>query len=508
MSNETRKKFDLAKLFPFAAAALAALAAAVMVVVGAESNVILLAAAAVLLFAAGAAVWMLLELPVLPFVRLAFVLSFFVKLDLSLLKVDETEDPSGLNFSLTVACAVILLAHDWYYEENAESKVFPFAFVLLLSGLLICAVLSVVYSDYELLGVLSLWSLAGSVLIACALASHYAQRERLIELVLMLTAGLIFNGAVSSSQFVIGFPLNLPTFGTGTENELAGTQAVVFSRSQGFLRTPTEMGWVISVLMSFVVAPLICRVKDFGIWTKLCFATAGLASAAAIILSLARGSWGGLVLAMVILLIGGFWRLTPAERSKYLFTMFGASLLAVLMLAPFSSKIYDRLTGDDEDSAATRIPLLQVAGNIISHNRTVGIGLSSYRSQMTKYDNTGVFISQVFPAPVHNVFAHVTAEIGIPGGVFFALLILWAMWTNWRTMRAASNFDALRFALALALFAGLAAWIASAMKEPAALGSVRPAMRTLFFMFGATLAVSRLQSAQTNWIYGTVITER
>ena len=64
------------------------------------------------------------ELPVIIAVRYAFVASFFFKGDLSLFKINEMEDPSGLNLSLTLFTAVILVVYDHFYEDTSE-RVFP-----------------------------------------------------------------------------------------------------------------------------------------------------------------------------------------------------------------------------------------------------------------------------------------------------------------------------------------------------------------------------------------------
>jgi len=79
---------------------------------------------------------------------------------------------------------------------------------------------------------------------------------------------------------------------------------------------------------------------------------------------------------------------------------------------PFSGRIYERLTGDDEGSALMirQMPLMENAARMIPNNALVGVGLNGYRANMTKCDETGIFVSQVFQ--IFRVFAHVTAEIG------------------------------------------------------------------------------------------------
>ena len=276
---------DSSKIIAAGAVVLAMATGAGVITVGANSSSQTIAVAAGLSMLIGAVVWTLLDLPVLVFVRLAFIASFFIKLEISLFKIDEVEDPSGFNISLAVICGAILLAHDFITRETDEKRRFPLIFAFLIAALFFCAALSVFYSGVGMLGYFSLWTLAGSILIVCALASHFSRRERIKELILGIAAGLTFTGAIAVSQFVLDFPANLSVFGTGTEDELIGTQAQILSHVQAFLRTPTEMGWVISALLLLVIAPRICRVREFGVYRKTVFAVAAFSGTSAVILS-------------------------------------------------------------------------------------------------------------------------------------------------------------------------------------------------------------------------------
>ncbi|MDQ4123382.1 MAG: O-antigen ligase family protein [Acidobacteriota bacterium] len=456
---------------------------------GAGAKTLLIGAA---VFAAIAVVvCFVLELPIIAFVRLAFIASFFFKGELNFYKIDEIEDPSGFNLSLTLLTGLILLIYDQFDDrEDFREKLFPTAFSILLAALLICAVASVIYGGSTLLGWFSIWSFLTSVLIAAVVASHFSERERLIQLIIGTATGLLFTGAIALSQYTVDFPMNLSFFGTGTEDELLGTQSIAMSRVPAFLRTPTEMAWVVSTLIPIVIAPVICRVKDLSSRNRNTLLIAALAGVVAVILSLARGSWISLLVALMILVMFGWRRLSVNEKRRYFVSVFGVFIFASLLLAPFAGRIYERLTEDDQGSALIRVPLMETAARMIEDNPLVGVGLNGYRSNMTRYDETDIFVSQVFPNPVHNVFAHITAEIGIPGGIVFCLLILVSLIECLKTMTAR---DRLLFAVALGATAGMIAFVISAIKEPGSLGSVRPPMRTCFFLFGIILAASRLR---------------
>ena len=453
-----------------------------------SSSGVLIAGAAVAALLTAAAAWAV-DIPLISFVRIGFIGSFFIKSDVSLFKVDEMEDPSGLAISVTLILGVVLLVYDRLNDESDE-RVFPPVFTFLLIALLVLSAASVLYAGPVLLGTYSLLSLFTSVLIAYVTASHFGRSDRIVFLITCLAVGVFCTGLVALSQYTIQWPLNLSYFGTGTEEEQLGTQSQELGRVPAFLRTPNGMAWVMSTLVPIVLAPVVCRVRSFSIRQKGFLTVAGLLGIIAVILSLARGSWIGLVAAMALLAAFGWIRLSRQERPGYFLSTAAMAVLVCVLLSPFAPRIYERLTEDDQGAAAVRIPLMDNALKMIGANPLVGIGLNNYRYSMTKYDETGIFVSQVFPNPVHNVFAHVTAEIGIPGGIIFCLLLLWAFWECVKSMTAK---DRLLFALGLGAAVSLIAFAISGLKEPASLGSVRPPMRTCFLLLGTIMAFSRVR---------------
>lgn len=456
---------------------------------GSDSQTLVLGLA--VLVAIGGIAGAALKLPLITLVRWTFIASFFFKGEANFYKINEIEDPSGFNLSLTLLTALILLIYDRFAEErNVFEKVFPTAFSFLTLGLFICAAISVFYGGSSNLGWFSLWSLAASVMVAFVIASHFSRRDRLVQLVIGIAVGLLFTGMVALSQYAFDFPTDAAFFGTGTEDEMLGTQSIALSRVPAFLRTPTEMAWVVSTWLPLVIAPVICRVRSVVARQNLILLTGAFSGIVAVILSLARGSWISLLAAMATVILFGWLRLSTAERKNYLVSVAGVLILSGLLLSPFAVRIYDRLTVDDQGSALIRVPLMETAVRMIKDNPLVGVGLNEYRTAMPKYDETDIFVSQIFPNPVHNVFAHITAEIGIPGGLIFCLLIVAALNECRRSMTAP---DRLLSALALGAAAGIVAFVISAMKEPGSLGSTRPPIRTCFFLFGTILAVSRIR---------------
>ena len=458
---------------------------------GGGATVNTLAIGGTILFALGAFVCWALELPVIGVVRYVFIASFFFKGDLTIFKVDEVEDPSGLNLSITLLLGLVLVAYD-YFTDDEQERVFPVPFSILLAALFVCAAVSVVVSGSPSLGGFSLLSLCTSILITYATASHFARQDRMVQLILGLGLGVLFTGIVAYTQNAFDWPTNLPYLGTGTEAEQLGTQSIELSRVPAFLRTPNGMAWVISCFVPVVLAPVICRIERFTFVQRVFLLAAGFAGVVAVILSLARGSWIGLAAALVLVVMLGWYRLSQDERRTYFLSGSAALILTCALLTPFWPRIYDRLTDDDRGAASIRIPMMENALRMIEANPLTGVGVNGYRTEMTRYDETGIFVSQVFPNPVHNVFAHVTVEIGIPGGIIFCLLLIYAFF---ECLKAMAQHDRLMFGLGLGLAVALIAFAISGFKEPASLGSVRAPMRTFFLLIGIVMALGRMRRA-------------
>ncbi len=433
-----------------------------------------------------------LDIPLISLVRAGFILSFFFKLDMNLLKVDEIEDPSGLNISITLVFALILLFYDKVTDDDRE-RVFTSPLWYILVALFVTATASVALAGAPALGVFSLFSLASSILIAYAAASHFGRKDRIHLLITLLGLGVFFTGVVALVQFATQWPLELPALGTGTEDEHLGTQTQSLGRVPALLRTPTEMAWVISSLVPLVAAPILFRVKTLTAVDKIFLVAAALSATVAVILSLARGSWIGLVTAAVLLTVFAWFRLSKDEKRSYILSLATAGVLIGIVLLPFSGRIYERLTEDDQGAAAIRIPLMQNALLMIEDNAVVGVGLSGYRSTMMRYDETGMFVSTVFGNPVHNIFAHITAETGIFGGILFSILLLYGII---EAIRAARSGDRLIAALSVGAAICIIAFIISGVKEPGSLGSARPPMRTCFLLIGVIMALSRIMRLQ------------
>jgi putative inorganic carbon (hco3(-)) transporter len=161
-------------------------------------------------------------------------------------------------------------------------------------------------------------------------------------------------------------------------------------------------------------------------------------------------------------------------------------VLSALLCLPFATPIYLRLTEDDHGSVQVRVPLMQVAQNMIADNPWLGVGPANYEAEMRRYDETREKITDGFDWPVHNIFLHMTAEAGIPATLCFLTLIIIALRRGWRAL---SSHDPFWRVLGAGLIAGSLAYLWVGLKEPGSFGA--PQLRLAFFTCGMLLALDR-----------------
>jgi O-antigen ligase len=133
-----------------------------------------------------------------------------------------------------------------------------------------------------------------------------------------------------------------------------------------------------------------------------------------------RAGWLSLATTIIF---AGFLIFCKIREKKALFNIFFTVVLILILIFPLYprlySKIYDRFTGFDRGSAKSRFTQFEVAFNIIQTNPILGIGINNYSESMGKYDDTEEGLATITEYPVHNIFLHIAAEIGIIGLMIF-----------------------------------------------------------------------------------------
>lgn len=243
--------------------------------------------------------------------------------------------------------------------------------------------------------------------LANAMRTHEEYRLGILAI-----AGMVaFSGLVGVLQFLKGGPLGLYALGELDFLTIHHGQA----RIAGLLGHPNGYGQLMSAFLPVLLVSVLVF-DELGKKLRLiCLGALGI-GLLALILSFSRGAWIGLVLSMMYVMAA--FPLSPRFRqhARGLFKrMVVLGLLGLLAISPLAPKIIKRFTGDDGDSAYSRIPLALMAMRVIKDNPITGVGLGNYKYAVDSYKpNKDYYTKDGVPFAVHNMTLYITAELGLP----------------------------------------------------------------------------------------------
>ena len=173
----------------------------------------------------------------------------------------------------------------------------------------------------------------------------------------------------------------------------------------------------LTLVLSVLLASLISKGKLFLKVIYLILFTSGIPL---IIFTISRGGWSGFIIGLSLFLVLKL----ILSKNKLLNVVKILALVSITVIFIFSFReiIFNRIYGDDSGSAESRIPMMEIGYEVIKPNPILGVGINNYTVVMEKYDPTG--LTYLYKHPVHNIYLHLAAEIGIPGLIAFLWFII------------------------------------------------------------------------------------
>lgn len=289
-------------------------------------------------------------------------------------------------------------------------------------------------------------------------------------------AVLLAQGIIVAEQLFIGVIFTAELLGRQIELRSASGLDTLL-RVSGTLGHPNAMAMYLDLLIPWVAFQLATENK---IKRKIFLAAALILGGFAVISSGSRSGWLGLVVGSGISMILWYRK----QRKNPIMAMISIAVAGAIVFTTlfFTSHTFrSRLTEDDRGAAEVRIPLMQVAKEMIATNPINGVGLANYTHEMLMYDRTNDFIATNYNMPVHNTFLMLAAEIGIPGTAVFVVLLLTFIRESFRiAMQGGRETSALGFGM----LASLIGWaIHNQSNQTAPLSDT-----TLWILFGLIAA--------------------
>ena len=262
---------------------------------------------------------------------------------------------------------------------------------------------------------------------------------------------LIIQGVIVIEQLFLGVIFTAERLGRQV-NLVSAAGLDTINRAAGTLGHPNNMAMYLDWIIPWVGFQLI---HEKNALRRIYLVTALFLGLFAVLTSGSRGAWLGLSIGSFIAIMMWYRRQGKSPVvALFTLTIVVSVLFSVLFVA--SDTFRTRLTSDDRGAALVRMPLMEVASEMIQANPIEGVGVANYTGEMVFYDRTTINVASFYDQPVHNTFLLIAAETGLPSLALFITLILFALRTAYLLSGAKTGeFSALGFGM----LASLIGWL-------------------------------------------------
>jgi putative inorganic carbon (hco3(-)) transporter len=330
---------------------------------------------------------------------------------------------AGFSISVTTIALFGLYA-SWFIQtlENRVPKVGRFSeFSSPLVFYLGFVALSMVVARDTRLSSFELFLLVQMFLLFLYVANFVRTREDALFVVSTLLVGCLIESVL---MIALGFS-RLPSGLWGPVHirvDTLGSEGL--ARVGGTVGSPNDAGAYLSFVLALAVSLLFSGAGRRYKW--LAGVVLGFAGAA-LVFTFSRGAWISLLLAVTL-----FYLLRMRRRGASVKAPIATLAILLISCLPFHKAIEARLFADDNGSAESRIPLMNLAFRIIADNPVLGVGSNNFSTAMDSY-LTPEF-RDGFLYTVHNKYLLVWAELGLGGLLAYLAFLVsvlrkgWACW--------------------------------------------------------------------------------
>ena len=394
---------------------------------------------------------------------------------------------NGFPITLSNAFLIPLLLY-WVYELLFDPECppvsLPSGWLLPMTVLFLINLVSAFLAPVPFYSVSMIWLQLKCYLILLYFANNVRDQQTLKLIGIAFAGILIMEGVIVLEQRFVGVIFTAENLGRAAVvlKSRLGTGDIL--RMAGTESHPNNLAMYLNLMLPWVGFLFIAEKKAS---LRILFLIAIVLAMMALILSGSRGAWMGLAITSTA---GIFLWMRKQGRNPLL--GLGVSGLLMLLLFSFlflaSGTFRGRLVEGDAGAAYSRVPLMQVARDMISSNPVLGVGLNNYTHEMVRYDHTAERIASNFGYAVHNTWLLMSAETGVPSFLVFAYLFFYLFLRD--GYRVFQNSQGTAATVGIGVFCLLLAWSVHNMVNLTA-----PYDESTLWVFGGLLAaVSRATS--------------
>jgi O-antigen ligase len=320
------------------------------------------------------------------------------------------------------------------------------------------------------------------------LLNHIRDKHDLRLAMWALIATVAFESLVAGLQIIRGGRLGLEFLGEAPPDPDGDAS---LWRVMGTLGHPNKLATYIESLLLLCMGSFLIEKKKWLKTVSLVILGLGFVT---LIMTGSRGAWIGFFIAFIVFIFFSI-RNKHIDIKAIIKPAIAAVLLMAIVAAAFSSMLTERIFGDDYGSAESRIPMFQIAVNIISAHPVGGVGINNYQVNMRQYnDSVRAMRYTTIPRPVHNMFLLVAGETGFIG--LAAMMTLLISFTIVLIKTSASPSPILAM-ISICLLGGLCAFCVHGMVDKHPPGGYAP-FYAMMAVGGAAYLIDRHQHSSEN----------
>ncbi len=376
---------------------------------------------------------------------------------------------SGFNISLTTICLVLLYVQ-WLPRLLVESR--PIRTNMALTAYLLLVALSTTWAMSPHLAIYESFLLLQSFLLFIYVVNTVTDTEEVMFIVACLLICLAGEGMMMAFTKIFSRSVSLGPINFNFRDTTG--------RVGGSLGAANLAASFLNLLM-----PL-CFCLFFASTTRRMRQLAAVAllfGGIGLVLTLSRGGWIGTTIAFCICVVVAF-RKGWLSRSVLIKVAVGA----LILMGAFMPVLANRMFGDDNGSAESRIPLIQISALMIA-DHPMGVGANNWAVAGEKYADLSEF-REVWFYTVHNKYLLVLTETGWLGLLSYLGFILSVIGCGWR---AWNRNDRLLAPVALGLSAAICGQQFHMMGE---IFRSRPQVQLLWLIAAVIVVIERITAAQ------------
>lgn len=273
---------------------------------------------------------------------------------------------------------------------------------------------------------------------------------------------LIMEGVIVLEQSLLGVIFTAENLGRSAVTLQSRVGMGYTIRAAGTLTHPNTLAMYLNLMLPWVGFLFIVE-KRFT--RRILMTIAIVLALLAEIWSGSRGGWMGLAIAVTT---GVFLWMRKQGKNPMVGLGAAACVLLLLFSVMFATSpgFRNRLTEGDAGTALVRVPLMEVAKEMILANPVMGVGLNNYTREMGRYDHTLERIASWYGQAVHNTWLLMAAETGVPSLLVFVYTFFFVFLRS--AYRVFQYHQGVLSTLGVGVFCMLIAWAVHNMVNPTA----------------------------------------